>query len=254
MYRRNLHTEGMNYYQRRAYAAARKDQIAAGKQAKVNTLARLQEAVYQIEMAFKPEADKLFAQIVASWKAAYDTVRKYGGNLNDRATTRNKVRTAITGRDFEAEPIPEFKGNKYSNGQGFGEWTSEYKKYVVDQAGPKALESSFIETKEAYLIDYSILRESSLMEHAEKEAAKIVEANKYKLLDSVARYLGEFETVTVTNKDFVKASIKGFQGDFYITTDKGPRLFTCKAITAEGPIVSFHWRFIAHVKEVAKKK
>lgn len=242
MFRRNY---GMNYQQRQEYRAQRSAQIARGKNAKVATLDRLKETVIIIEDAFKPEADRLYKYVVSTWVSAHAFVMESG-------QTYNSVRTALTGRDFEANPIPEFRGTTYVSRNG--KYTDAYARHLREIQAPLAVLKMFDATQQAFIITHRLFDLHKLTVHAEKDAAEIVEANKAKLLNAVATYLAEFETVTVTNKDFVKASIKGFQGDFYITTDKGPRLFTCKAITAEGPVISFHWRFIAHVKEVTAKK
>lgn len=86
--------------------------------------------------------------------------------------------------------------------------------------------------------------------HATKDADEIVEANKFKLLDGVARYMQDYQTAEV-KEHFITRSVKGFQGEFILTTNKGTRILTARAITVQGPIVSFHWRYIIHVKPVS---
>lgn len=244
-------TFGMSYKEREAHRLARKSQIANEKQAKADTLTRLMDFVLTIEDAFKPEADRLFAQVVDGWKKSHKLVMENlmpstPGRVN-YSNTYNKVRTVITGRDFDADPIPEFTGSKYVNHYS-SRYSDAYVTYVNQTERPRELKKSFDTTQHAFIITRNLYDNAKLLAHAEKEAADIVESNKAKLLNAVAQYLGEFQTVEVKGKDFVKAHAKGFQGEFYIITDKGPRLFECRAITASGPIVSFHWRFIAHVK------
>lgn len=249
--RRDLRTYNMSYRDRQAYAAKRKAQIANDKQAKVDTLDRLKETVRVIEEAFQPEADRLFKNVVAAWTHAWKNVYQYGGKLNDMRTTYNAVRTGMLGRDFEATPIPVFKGVKYTDR---GLRSKAYLDYKEQVEPLEALMASFDPSMEATIIRGSYYSKTRFDEFANSEATKEVEANKAKLLSGVARYLAEFKTVTVTGKESVKASVKGFQGVFYLWTDKGPKLFDCKAITAEGPIVSFHWRFIIHVKDIKPGK
>lgn len=237
--RRNLHTYGMSYKEREAYRLSRKFQIANEKTAKQDTLARFMDTVIAIEDAFKPEADRLFARIVQSWKEARQYVIKNG-------STYNAVRTAYTGYDVDANPIPYFTGRQYIGRN----YTPEYEEYNQKMESQREANRKFTGTMYDTIITRKLYEAPALIAFAEKQAAEVVEANKIKLLDGVARYLYPYQTVEVKSTDFVKAGVKGFQGEFTLITDKGMRLFTCKAITAEGPIVSFHWRYIIHVKEI----
>lgn len=238
--RRNLATYGMSWKDRETYRLNRKASIANEKGEKAATIARLMDMVIEIEDAIKPEADRLFANVVAAWKKAHAFVLANG-------KTWNAVRTAKTGVDIEAEmakigPAPL----KYARGS-YNTWSPEYVAYKEAMKPIEQANAWFNNTLEKDVVAKELYNPSNLLAHAEKEARYIVEANKAKLLDGIARYMGEYQTATVNRKD-VKLGAKGFQGEFNLTTDKGPRLFTCKAITAEGPIVSFHWRYIIHVK------
>lgn len=239
--RRNLHTAHMNYKEREAYRLKRKDQIANEKSAKEETLNRLADINIAIEDAFKPEADRLFDQIVTAYRKAYLYVRVNG-------ETYNAVRTAYTGYDIDANPIPYFNGRRYI-GSSQGQYTPEYLEHKKKADFQSGINAQFGGTMMATICMRSLDTLEKLLSYAEKEATETVAANKYKLLDGVARYMGEYQTAQVV-EHFVRQGVKGFQGDFTLNTDKGRRLFTCKAITAEGPIVSFHWRFIIHVKEI----
>lgn len=250
MLRRNLRTAHLTYAERQKYAAARKAEIANGKQAKSDTLDRLRETTRVIEEAFQPEADKLFKQIVDGWIKSFDYVIKHGGG--DRAgaqITYNRVRTVYTGRNFETNPIPSFKGQKYT---GRHEVKSEEWYQYLQQIEPlEALKQAFADTQMAFIIDHGWAYDSkAVIDYANKDAKLTVEANKYKLLDGIARYLQPYQTAEVESKEEVRAYAKGFQGEFILKTDQGRIKFTTKAITAEGPVVSFHWRYIIHVKNM----
>lgn len=241
MQRRNLATYGMNWKERQEYRVKRSAQIANEKTAKQDTLSRLMDMIIAIEDAFKPEADQLFAKVVKSFTTAHAYVMDHG-------QTYNAVRTAYTGFDIDANRIPMFTGRKYVAGT-FSKYTPEYEAYKKLEDFQSNIQAKFTGTTAATICVRKLYDLADLIPFAEKEAAEIVAANKAKLLQGVARYMGGYQTVEVKDH-FVKQGVKGFQGEFTLITDKGPRLFTCKAITAEGPIVSFHWRYIIHVKEL----
>lgn len=162
--------------------------------------------------------------------------------------TYNAVRTVYTGYDIDANPIPYFNGRRYI-GSSFNQYTPEYQEYKKKINYQSGINAQFSSTMMATICRRELYTLKKACTLAEKEAADVVEANKYKLLDGVARYMGEYQTAQVIEY-FVHQGAKGFQGHFTLNTDKSRRLFTCKAITAEGPIVSFHWRYIIHVKEI----
>lgn len=233
---------GMSWKQRQEYRANRSTQIAAKKDAKTATLSRLANIIITIEDAFKPEADMLHAQIVKAWDKAYRFVLANGKDFNT-------VRTAYTGIDVEK--CPEWKGGfKNVNGRGYGEFTAEYKAHMSVTEPYDRARAKFADTKEAAICIYKIYTAQAIFDHATKDADEIVEANKFKLLDGVARYMQEYQTAEV-KECFVTRHVKGFQGEFILTTDKGVRILSARAITAQGPVISFHWRYIIHVKTVS---
>lgn len=114
---------GMSWKQRQEYRANRSTQIAAEKDAKKAALSRLANIIITIEDAFKPEADKLHAEIMKSWDKAYRFVLANTGVFD--LGTFNTIRTAMTGVDVNK--CPEWKGGfKNVNGRGYGEFTAEY--------------------------------------------------------------------------------------------------------------------------------
>lgn len=253
--RRNNRLSYMNYQERQAYRANRSTQIANEKQAVQDTITRLGEAVTAIEDAFKPEAEKLHASIIAQWNRAFKFVLAHVVDFKLSYEERlNNVRTAKVGRDFIKDPIPGFKGEKYVNRMGYGRLTDEYAQYQDRIAPSLRMRNSFVETDEYTLLTHLIDTQVKLDKWALKNANELVEANKFKLLNGVGEYLMNFQSVKVVSKNSVKAYAKGFQGLFHLVTDKGNFTFDCKAIVAEGPIVSAHWRYIIHVKEGHRAK
>lgn len=236
--RRDLATQGMNWKQRQAYRLKRRLEIANEKATKEDTVNRLMEMVIAIEDAFKPEADALHAKIVASWIKAHAFVMANGKTLNE-------VRTAKTGFDCDANKLPQEPYPKYTNSRA--DYTEAWKVwYKLAQPHRESIEG-FNNTIERDIIGNNLYDDARLLARAHSTATEIVLSNKAKLLNGVARYMRQYKTAIVDRCE-VKCGVKGFQGNFYLTTDQGPRLFTCKAITASGPIVSFHWRYIIHVK------
>lgn len=238
--RRNFHTYGMTFKERNDYRLSRKKAIANEKDAKAATISRLMDMVIAVEDAIKPEADRLFAQVVAAWKKAHAFVMANG-------QTWNAVQTAYTGFDCEANKLPDQPYPQYV--RGTGQYTEAYKAWLTLKEPHTRSYEEFSGTLEREIVSRQCYDKAELLILAEARAARVVEDNKVKLLDGVARYMGEYQTAKVV-RHIVGPGAKGFEGRFNLVTDKGPRLFTCKAITAEGPIVSFHWRYIIHVKEL----
>lgn len=244
--RRDLSTYGMSYKERTEYRLARKAEIANEKSAKTVAISRLTETILAIEAAFKPEADKLHKTIVDSWVAAYSFCLANGGFEH-----LNVVRTAIVGEDLDALPKIDdcYRLPMYVN-RGFREYTEGYKIWKKESDFRSELKAWFNNSKQGKIFSNKLFTTELLLAHATKEADEIIEDNKAKLIDGIARYLRFYGQVKVIGKNFVKAYAKGFQGEFDLDTEKGAIKFKCKAITAEGPIVSFHWRYIIHVKEL----
>lgn len=244
--RRNLSTYGMSFKERQEYRLARKAQIASEKDAKEVTISRLTATILAIEKAFKPEADKLYKSIVDSYISAYDFCLANGGFEN-----KNSVRTAVVGVDLDALPkIDDYYVLPMYENRGFRTYTAGYLTWKTEKDRRDELKFRFNNSKKGIIFTHKLFTLELLMAFATKDADEILEANKAKLIDGVARYLRSYEQVQVASTNKVKAYAKGFQGEFKLITDKGNRLFTCKAITAEGPVVSFHWRYIIHVKEI----
>lgn len=229
---------GRTYRERADHRAARKAQIAEEMAKLAATAGRLSAIIAAIETAFQAESGKLFDRIVQSWKMAHLFVMGNG-------STYEKVRTAYTGIDFEALPF-RFQG---AIKDADGKYTAAYVDYFDKKQQRPHAEKYFNASKEGFICIHNLRDMDKLITHAERDATAILAANKVKLLAGIAKYMQSYETATVEHY-MVHQGAKGFEGQFVLLTDKGKVLFTCKAITAQGAIVSFHWRYLIHVKQM----
>lgn len=223
---------GKSYKERQQQRAENAAIKIAEKDRHEATLIRLQNFVAIIEEAFKPEADRLHANVVNHWISALEFAVQAGGDekalyeLINGVSFKEGVADVLYVSKTNVEDRKLYDRLVQQRSNRWERFSSSPAKIVIDRG-----------------LTYNAAK---FTEFAEKEATDTVEFNKYKLFHNITKYLHIFETVEVLDRK-VRNSVKGFEGVFTLNTNKGKYQFKCEAIDVNGPIIRFHYRYIANL-------
>lgn len=227
-----------NRYKTPAERAETKKRNEAQKQKLTEAQERLRDVIQKVEDAFQPESDRLYASVIKRWTDARAVVQDHKG---EEASLYNKITGGQHGMDYGTR-MHIFKGQP------------GYEAYKVESEA-RSLRSEKWHSSLEYRMLYRDLwkNDTAFKTISEREAAMIVEAEKFKLRQAVVKKLMHLKTVEVKHH-YIKEGQQGFEGYFTLDTNEGLLIFECFSIWVWGVVVESHARYLSYLKTPERSK
>lgn len=231
LYQQNSKNMKYNSYQIRKEQRELSKTMKANETQNINnTIERLKSFIALIEEGFKEEAGRMHDSIIANWNKALATVIELDADYD-------KLFFKVTGHNGK---MPQYVSASHPDRPAYYKAREVYEQAKKDFAASKV---RVILSAKLYL------SAEGAANFFERNAELAVADAKYKLIQSIAKKLGNYQTIEVITKSFVRNGVMGFQGEFKLNTDKGMIWFETKAVPAGGyNIQDFHYRYLAHIK------